>query len=749
MSPNLDPTPIFATVPVGGMFAGRYEILERLGAGGMCSVYRAQDRLSGEVIALKVIHPSIAADPKFHEKFKQELAIGRKISHPNVVRIHDIGEADGVLFISMEWVDGRTLAQMLMEQGPLPLAEFWKIFHALCDAMACVHGKGFIHRDIKALNIMIDRGGVLKLMDFGIARDTTSEFTMGMISGTPAYMAPELLCGEASPASDIYAAGVVFCELLTGRKPEFLKLPDVPGLSAELKQALQQCLAADAKARYQSVQELVDAVAKASRPAAAATLADYLGSGPADPAAMFPILARVVDAVKGQHPPLAPRTIWLVEGGEVRLESDAAARPQTATAIGEAKYSVPDLFREGGAPGEAVDVYVLGFMFYELLAGRQIFAAQIGGAWNADDVAWFNWHADAGRRLRPLAEVAPGFPAAASKLIEKMVEKDPARRTVSLAEVSRTLHNLGDQTVTHANSGQGRAEDRARRARPVVWLLIAAVLASAGVAAFVFVRGKSPPRSGPEAHAPEPPKVIATETGDMLLVPAGEFLMGNDRGRKSEYAYENEAPAHKVSLSAFYIDKFEVTNLLYKRFCDAAHHARPADPSWDEHYFEKADYPVVNVSWNDARDYAAWAHKRLPSEQEWEKAARGTDGRLYPWGNEFRAGAAQVSGRRPSPLARVGSFPSDQSAYGAMDMAGNAPEWVDSDYRLYPGNRFGPLPPEEAGYKVVRGNGLLGPDRARITDRASQTPQLDPQRHSLIGFRCAVDVRAVQEAMGK
>jgi serine/threonine-protein kinase len=577
---------------------------------------------------------------------------------------------------------------------------------------------------------------------------------MGSISGTPAYMAPELLRGEASPASDIYAAGVVFCELLTGGKPDLYKLPDVPALSPELKQALDRCLRADPKARYQGVEELLDAVAWASKPASVRTLADYLEPGPADPSKMFPILARVADAVKQPHPPLAPRTICLLEGGEVRVEADAAGRPQTATAIEQAKYSVPDLFREGGSPGEAVDVYLLGFIFYELLAGRQIFASQIGGAWNADDVAWFNWHADSARRLRPLAEFVPGFPAAASKLIERMVEKDPSRRTVSLAEVSRTLHNLGDQTITHAEAGPKPGEGSARRARPIVWLLLAATLAVAAVAAFVYIKDHSTPIAGDPsdkkgAQPPEPPKEIATETGEMVLVPAGEFGMGNDRGRKSDYGYENEAPAHKVSLVAFYIDKYEVTNAFYKRFCDATQHTRPADPSWDEHYFERADYPVVNVSWNDARDYAAWAHKRLPSEEEWEKAARGTDGRLYPWGNEFRAGAAQVSGKRPAPLAHVGSFPSDRSPYGAMDMAGNAPEWVESDYRLYGGNRFGPLPPEEGGYKVVRGNGLLGPERARITDRASQTPQLDPQRHSLIGFRCAVDVRAVQDAIGK
>jgi formylglycine-generating enzyme required for sulfatase activity len=231
----------------------------------------------------------------------------------------------------------------------------------------------------------------------------------------------------------------------------------------------------------------------------------------------------------------------------------------------------------------------------------------------------------------------------------------------------------------------------------------------------------------------------------MVLIPAGDFLMGNNRGRKSPYGYENEAPAHRLSLPAFYIDKFEVTNGLYKRFCDDTSHAPPANPNEDEHYFEKTDYPVVNVSWSDARAYAAWAHKRLPSEEEWEKAARGTDGRLFPWGNEFRPGNANTDGRLPSALARVGSFPFDRSPYGVMDMDGNAPEWMDADYRLYSGNAFGPLPPSEIGQKVVRGTGLLGSEHARITERGSQSPQLDAQRFSLIGFRCAADVSAMRE----
>src|SRR5262249_11411850 len=157
----------------------------------------------------------------------------------------------------------------------------------------------------------------------------------------------------------------------------------VPGLSTGLKDVIEHCLRADPRMRYQSVQELVDAAANAAR---ARTLADLLEAGPADRATVFPVLARVVDAVAAAPYPLTPGSIWLLDNGEVLDNVEVIVQPAT-----QPKYSAPDDFQDGSLTGEAVCLYVLGFIFYELLAGRQIFAAQIPGDWDADDEQWLHW----------------------------------------------------------------------------------------------------------------------------------------------------------------------------------------------------------------------------------------------------------------------------------------------------------------------------------------------------------------------
>lgn len=173
---------------------------------------------------------------------------------------------------------------------------------------------------------------------------------------------------------------------------------------------------------------------------------------------------------------------------------------------------------------------------------------------------------------------------------------------------------------------------------------------------------------------------------DMVLIPAGEFIMGSDD------RLPDEGPEHRVSLPAYYIDRYEVTNLQYKKFNDATGGRSPGH--WRNRTYPpgKADHPVVYVNWENARDYCAWAGKRLPTDAEWEKAARGTDGRMFPWGNEFATERANTPVRwqeigQFGDTTPVGAFESGQSPYGLHDMSGNVWEWTDSWYKAYPGNQ--------------------------------------------------------------
>jgi formylglycine-generating enzyme required for sulfatase activity len=213
-----------------------------------------------------------------------------------------------------------------------------------------------------------------------------------------------------------------------------------------------------------------------------------------------------------------------------------------------------------------------------------------------------------------------------------------------------------------------------------------------------------------------PLKLISEVDGKvMVLVPAGKFIMGTNRTDPENThlkigtvkpLYKDQRPEHKVHLNAFYIDQYEVTNSEYKQFIDATQF--PELPGhWEEGAFPEGekDLPVTNVTWGEALAYALWAGKRLPTEAQWEKAARGAEGRLFPWGEEYQKGWANVGVDGAKALVLGGSYPKDVSPYQVFDMAGNVMEWTANWYQPYPGNdyhfkKFG------REFKVLRGNGF-------------------------------------------
>jgi serine/threonine protein kinase/tetratricopeptide (TPR) repeat protein len=212
----------FHALRPGVVFGGRYEIQRILGQGGMGAVYQARDRELDRLIALKVIRPELATDPAILQRFKQELILARNITHKNVVRIYDLGEADGIRFISMEYIDGEDLRTLLRRQGKLSSHEAIGIIEQVCRALDAAHAEGVIHRDLKPQNIMRDKHGRIVVMDFGLARSLgDSGMTQtGAIVGTLEYMSPEQAMGtQLDQRSDIFSVGLIFYELLTGKAP--------------------------------------------------------------------------------------------------------------------------------------------------------------------------------------------------------------------------------------------------------------------------------------------------------------------------------------------------------------------------------------------------------------------------------------------------------------------------------------------------------------------------------------------------
>ena len=220
----------------------------------------------------------------------------------------------------------------------------------------------------------------------------------------------------------------------------------------------------------------------------------------------------------------------------------------------------------------------------------------------------------------------------------------------------------------------------------------------------------------------------ADDGTEMVLVPAGEFWMGSDE-------YDDEKPRHRLHLDAYYIDRYETTNALYGRFLQATGRAAPS--YWNSSQFSGESQPVVGVTWHDADAYCRWAGKRLPTEAEWEKAARGTDGRKYPWGDQWDSSRENSQGKLGRSVA-VGSYPTGASPYGVHDMAGNVWEWVadwyDANYYKRSPER-NPMGPESGSSRGLRGGSWRNdPFFLRTADRFNRTPD---DRNYNVGFRCA------------
>ena len=276
--------PALASLSEGAVFARRYEILGPLGRGGMGMVYKAFDRELGETVAIKVLRPDVARESgRIEQRFRSEIRLARRVRHRNVCSVYGDGADHGLLYICMEHVEGANLARAAREAGGLPTEAAWSATLQTADGLRAIHEVGVVHRDLKTANLMLDQKGVVRVMDFGIAKmhggsGGVTVTATGSLMGTPEYMSPEQLRGDdVDFRSDLYSLGVVAYELFTGTLPFLGDTPvativkqlhdapclDVPALPGPIRPVLVRVLAKDPADRYASAEDLCRALEEA------------------------------------------------------------------------------------------------------------------------------------------------------------------------------------------------------------------------------------------------------------------------------------------------------------------------------------------------------------------------------------------------------------------------------------------------------------------------------------------------------
>lgn len=696
------------TLSPGDVLHARYRIVRQMGQGGFGTMYRVWDTALGRPCALK---ENLDRAPEIERQFLREAKILANLHHPGLPRVTDYFIEGQQQYLVMDYIEGQDLQEMLEDWGgPLPEDQALAWARQVCDALDYLHTQQppVIHRDIKPANIKITPSGQAMLVDFGIAKiyDPQSKTTLGAQAVTPGYSPHEQYGqGVTDARTDVYALGATLYTLLTGVEPpesiqrvvrDPLTLPRSlnPAISLRTSAALVKALQVDASQRFQGAADFKAALAPPSPPLRAA--------------ALRPAPAAAYAAAYSPAPPAAGL---------------AVARPPWGwiAAVG----------------GLALLVLVLLGAILRQQAGRP--AALLVSASPPPD--------------RPTASEVQAAPAAVSP----SGLASPETAAPGVAASSTDVPATSAPTVTPSATPRlmvytVRAGDTcdgiARKFGTSIQALMGFNKLSGGCNLLYAGQPLYVPdpaaRSAAVSPSPTRPPVTQVASRDgmvQIYIPSGEFLMGSTPDDLS--AGDEQKPQHTVHLQAYWIDRSEVTNAMYALCVEAGACQPPEEVRSKTHpaYYDEpefADYPVIFVSWHAAEAYCQWAGRRLPSEAEWEKAARGGDGRPYPWGDAPPdAGRANFNGQVGDSMP-VDSYPNGASPYGVLDMAGNVAEWVADWYSAayYKLTSYtNPPGPQTGEFRVLRGGSWFSSDRSmRAAFRLWNYPDV---YSDTIGFRCA------------
>ena len=683
-------------------FSSRYRLIRVVGAGAMGTVVEAADVRNGnQPVAVKFLMRLNSA--AILERFVREVRALSNLDHPTILRMFDSGQLDGHPYVVTEYLGGGTLRDKIKKQRVIPLEETIGIASALLSGLSACHAAGLVHRDVKPENVLFGADGRPRLADLGLAKEEGgAELTEdGVALGTPLYMSPEQVQGIAvGPGSDIYSVALIMYEMLTGRHPFIApRLANIldhhlrtmprpihevaPHLSAELSEVLRQAL----------VKRLED------RTGDAAAMAEQLqavlrGAGAEETRGAVPAVRRAPESGAAVAVPRAP----------------AGAAPAIAPASTGASATAADLPAPRGRASSRKERAV------PRTGDRREAASP------------------------PASTAARGFVA--------------LPLWVRIATAVAPFLALGFLAFRSPGGGPPVAvSSSASRSLPPFLIAKSPSPSVAPSAVATPVRDAGGAGGGGGLPLAASPAEVA-DVSDMVQIPGGTFTMG------SPESFAMDAKAHEVRVRTFYIDRNEVTNERFARFCDAKKYTTEAEKRgtglvWNgKELVEVAgadwrhprgpadtiegfsDRPVAQVTWQDAFTFATWARKRLPTEAEWERAARGSARGNYPWGDEPPEGRACVT--RPEPCA-VGGFPAND--FGVRDVLGSVREWCSdwyaADFYTTPAASTDPIGPDGGRSRVIRGGSFLSPhEELTLSARREAWPNVAAQD---LGFRTARD----------
>lgn len=762
---------------INEVLRGRYQIKSQLGRGGMGAVYEAYDNVFDTTVALKeiLIDLTKVTTPKQQQMvrsaFEREAKILAMVKHEAFPHVRDYFVEVDRQYLVMELVDGEDLASLLeRRQGAFPLANVLHWTSQLLDALDYLHGLNppVIHRDIKPQNLKLTSRGKIKLLDFGIAKgkESTAEATITnqtFVAATLNYSPLEQILRVLDPTfqevitqrhdekstramshtadarSDLYALGATIYHLLTnklpidalkralelwGGKPDPLDYPSKlnPELPNEISDWILKAMAIEYENRFHTADEMLSALQ----------------------VALESERNREEESKRAGQSAEQERRRAELAAEQQKIEQERRRMEEDRRRMEEQQLKQAEINRRMLEEAEAK----------QKLAEKQAAEAEkrlLDSKGNQLDATV------------PLIKKEDYFPETSLPPIPQ--EKPPAspfdqptqfaggmqtpQQTVLSQPASKTAESNfppSTQTITSQNQAITNSlltDKQPKKSSKLFWIvpiLGLLLLLGGGVFGIMYLMQPSEPiannggnnsTTNSSSNNSNTNSTTASVPDGMVLVKGEEFTMGADKGDAAEM------PAHKVTVKSFYMDKYEVTREDYAKCVTAGKCTAPS--IWKDGKFPEGTekLPVVGVTFGQAVTYSTFVNKRLPTEEEWEFAARGTDKRIHPWGNSWEKGKANAHGEGKT-FVEVGKF-SGTSPFGIYDMVGNAWEWTSSEFKAYPNGKL-PANVPQGDVRVIRGGSYESADKFATTTYRTGWLAQGAETYAQTSFRCVKDI---------